>query len=249
MKAVCCESIIGALIPTHGNPSYLQFTIDLCPRTWGKTVPTVDRHHISNYSWSQKFCLRSCLSMNSASESKCAAVICSLWISTCAPERSCWSDDLSFCEKNGCIGLFKEEGDEHVLRTKLRQSWSSACICVEFCVKLGENNQDIVHEVGKHSFWKQGYMSNRTVWRWCAIFQNNNRRNTDQLHTGGPCSRQIPANLQAVQKEVACALMLTRQVAHNTRLSKESVHQILRRDLHLRKRVAKFVAHVSNAAQ
>ncbi len=132
---------------------------------------------------------------------------------------------------------------ERKLIVKLKQR-----ICIEFCVKPDESNRDIVNMVNT-AFGAQA-LSARSISRWALFFRRNNSHITDQPRTGHPRSRRTAANVQTVQAELQRDRTLNvRQIAANVGLSKDTVHRIIRKNLQLRKRVAKFIPHVLNAAQ
>ncbi len=124
-------------------------------------------------------------------------------------------------------------------------------ICIEFCVKLGENTRDIVNMIS-HAFGAAA-LSDRTTRRWCLFFQRNanaNARITDQPRVRCPRSAQTAANQGLVQQQLQQDRTQTvRRISMNTNLSKDTVHRILKVDLTLKKRVAKFIPHVLNNAQ
>ncbi len=124
-------------------------------------------------------------------------------------------------------------------------------ICIEFCVKLGEYTRDIVNMISRA--FGAAALSDRTTRRWCLFFQQNanaNARITDQPRRGRPRTARTPANQALVQQQLQQDQTQTvRRISMNTNVAKDTVHRILKVDLQLKKRVAKFIPHILNNAQ
>ena len=101
----------------------------------------------------------------------------------------------------------------------------------------------------------QGVFNNQTMSKtqvrmWFKRFASGEEDSKDKRQSGCPHSECTPDNVNKVKGVVQQnARMTVREIATETELSRSVVHKILKEDLKLRRRSAKFVPHILTDAQ
>ncbi len=94
----------------------------------------------------------------------------------------------------------------------------------------------------------QAALSRSSVQRWVTRFQKEGEAVSDKPKSGRPITRQhaVPAIRQALQQDKRKSV---RQLAAAANLSVGSTHRVLKKDLHLSKKPAKWIPHLLTAPQ
>lgn len=113
-------------------------------------------------------------------------------------------------------------------------------------VKQGLSQKDILSKL--RDVHGAQALSKSSVQRWVCRFQTEGDNVADKLKSGRPKTRDmvhplIQAQLQTDKRKTI------RQLANHAQVSKGTVHNILKKDLQLKKKPAKWIPHLLTAAQ
>lgn len=120
-----------------------------------------------------------------------------------------------------------------------RQKFEQRC-AIKFCVKLGESAtvayEKLQRAYGEHS------LSRAQVFRWHKSFLEGREQVEDEPRAGRPSTSKTDDNVERVRSLVRSDRRLTlRMISSELNLNRFTVHQILTRDLGMRKVCAKMV--------
>ncbi len=133
---------------------------------------------------------------------------------------------------------------EHKISDKLKQR-----IAIQFAMSLGEAPADICAMINRS--YGAAAMSDQTTKRWIQTFQRMpNHRITDSPHTGQLRTARTAEHVANARQVIANNRTITcRNLGVQIGTDRTTAHQIVHRDLLLKKKCAKFVPHVLNPAQ